>query len=108
MKMKTQSDLGLCFFMFLKGDKKMKKGIIWIIIAIIVVVAGYFITGCETVEVAPSVENEFRLEHVHADVYVLTDVYTGVEYIIVETSGGIAITPRFDGTETMSSYLKLR
>lgn len=93
----------------------MKKGIIWIIIAIIVVVAGYFVTGCETVEAAPSVENEFKLEHVHgyafttgADVYVLTDVYTGVEYIIIETSGGLAITPRLDGTETMSSYLKLR
>lgn len=93
----------------------MKKGIIQIIIAIIVVVAGYFITGCETVEAVPSVENEFRLESVRgnvfttgAHIYVLTDVYTGVEYIIAETSGGLAITPRLDGTETMSSYLKLR
>ena len=93
----------------------MKKGIIWIIIAIVVVVAGYFMTGCETVEAAPSVENEFRLEQVHgnvfqtgANVYILTDVYTGVEYIIAEISGGITITPRFDGTATMSSYLKLR
>lgn len=93
----------------------MKKRIIWTIISIMVIVAGYFITGCETVEASPNVENEFRLESVRgnvfttgATIYILTDVYTGVEYIIAETSGGLAITPRLDGTETMSSYLKLR
>lgn len=83
-------------------------------ICLILLVILLAVVGCEAVEAA-SVDDEFRIKRVYSNplnepiyVFVLTDVYTGVEYLVVYSAAGTTMYPRLDGTETMSSYLKLR
>lgn len=97
-------------------DRKRLVGVVSFLYVIFIglLITLFVLSGCEPVQANDHNDDQFVVQKIYGSafktepwVHLVTDVDTGVQYIVV-TENGIAITPRLDGTGTMSSYLKLR
>ena len=76
----------------------MKKVAIGIIIFLLLVLSGVFLSGCDSEEIKAAPENKGIIEKVYGDswanVNIFRDTETGREYIVFKYSHGITVTPR--------------